>query len=369
MTRALLSNLCGLVAVAALPAPARAADAMPAPLVEPAPDRFALAWVRAPGAEHCPSSQELYALLEDTVGSVLVTPTSATVLIDGIVAPEPSGPGHRVLIRATSADGAPVGERRLESAEPDCKTITRSALLALAVLINPDAVAQGLPARVEQAILAEPAREPERGDIPPPPQPSIAPSPDLPAERQADGKASEPLEVLDYGLSAYLAANVELTPSPMLGLALAFHAPLYDAWALEVAGAFFPAVDVTISGPYATGTIGFAAAELAPEVCRRVRAAHSFELLPCAGGVVGLRFVSASIKGFPGANRAYFGPLASLDLAWYPTSFGFIGARVQGAFLPQADRFVYTDHDGSEKVLFDPKPVAAYAGLGAGAAW
>lgn len=338
-------------------------------------DRFALAWVRAAGAEVCPSSPELARLVEATVGIPLTTPTQATVLIDGLVASKPGG-GFQVLIRATTADGQSVGERRLESDDLRCSDVTRSTLLVLAVMINPDAANGDLPAGVRDALelrdeqanaatsvaVPTPAAQNPQPELPLRERPTAEPDWARPAPEPREGpSASHSVE-----LSADLVLNAGLTPSPSLGAAVTFGTPIADAWLARLEAAYFPGGSVRINSPYAVDDVTVSVVELSPQLCWLTRG-KVVRVTPCGGLAAGVRTLDGKALQVPATpTQPYLGALAAVDVAWFFTRHAFVDARLHAAFMPKDDRFVYTEHDGSTEVLFDPPLFAGYAALGAG---
>jgi hypothetical protein len=353
---------------------------------EPPVDRYALAWVRATGAEACPSSPELGRLVEATVGTDLVPPTQATILVDALVAPKPGG-GFRTLIRVNSAAGEALGERRLESDDARCSDVTRSTLLVLAVMMNPDAAPRGLPSGVldvleqwdDEETRSARERALEREQNPQPELPRARGTPAAPARapaKPAGAKADERTPAasrsgskrdrgVELGLS--LALNLELTPRPTFGGVATLALPLGDAWVAQVEAAFFPGGSAYIPSAYATDDVTIAVAELAPELCPRPLELGRVRGSACAGVVGGVRVLGGSGLAEPAKPvQPYVGPAGSVDLAWFFAEHGFVEARVHAAWLPRDDRFVFTDHDGTVRELFDPAPFAGYAALGAG---
>jgi hypothetical protein len=371
--RALASTFGGVVVtLALLPEASAAADA----------DRFALAWVRAAGAEVCPSSPELARLVEATVGIPLTTSTQATVLVDGLVAPKPGG-GFRVLIRATTADGQPVGERRLESDDARCSDVTRSTLLVLAVMINPDAASLGLPEGVREALEQRDEQADAATSVAVSAGPNAQnPQPELPARERPPAREREPTSRAPQSetskrramshsveLSADLVLNAGLTPSPTFGAALTFGSPLGDVWLARLEAAYFPGGSAPIDSPYAVDDATISVVELSPELCWSTPGT-SLRVTPCAGLAAGVRMVDGKALQVPAKpTQPYLGALAAVDVAWFFSRHAFVDARLHAAWMPKDDRFVYTDHDGSVGVLFDPAPFAGYAALGAGGAF
>jgi hypothetical protein len=367
----LLERVLISLLVLALPTLAHAA--------EPEPERFALAWVRATGAEACPSSPELGHLVEATVGAALVPPTQATMLIDGLVAPKPAG-GFQALIRVNTAKGERLGERRLESDDARCAEVTRSTLLVLAVMINPEAAEQGLPRGVldalehwDEAAATDAKSEPLAAQNPQPELPT-RPRPrarvaarDTADERHPAVPEREPRSVDGIVLSGSLALNAELTPVLSFGGVATLALPLGDAWLARIEAAFFPGGSAYINSPYATGDLKFTVVELAPEICPRPLKFGRLHTSGCAGLAAGIRILDGTGLAEPAKPaQPYVGPVATLDAAWFFAKHAFIDARLHVEWLPRDDRFVFLDRDSMPQELWDPAPFAGYAALGAG---
>jgi hypothetical protein len=92
-----------------------------------------------PGTEACAGVAEL----ARRVGTHLkrdafVSPAKATVLVDASI--QPAEPGFRVRIVLSSSDQTTPGERALTSLNPDCNEAVESAALAIALMLDPDAL-------------------------------------------------------------------------------------------------------------------------------------------------------------------------------------------------------------------------------------
>jgi hypothetical protein len=119
----------------------------------------ALNWSRLPGAEACPDVGELARRVAVQLKrDAFVSPTAATVFVDVTI--RPAQPGFRIRILLSSHDQAPPGERELTSSSLDCNDAVDSAALAIALMLDPEALT--------------------RSDEPGPPPAAAAPTPSPP---------------------------------------------------------------------------------------------------------------------------------------------------------------------------------------------
>jgi hypothetical protein len=102
--------------------------------------RYALSWVRGEGAEQCPSGQDLTREVEARVGRALFD-AAAERSVEVQVSRENGSYHCNVYVRA--ADGQAIGRRALESNEASCAPIFQAAVLAVALVIDPDAEPRG----------------------------------------------------------------------------------------------------------------------------------------------------------------------------------------------------------------------------------
>lgn len=120
----------------------------------------ALSWVRLPDAEACIGAQELGERIERRLNrAVLVSPSIADVSLEGRAERLPKAPRrYRAVVNGTRRDGTTIGERTFVSRGDDCREIDDGLVLAIALMIDPDAIASPAPP-------------------PPPPPPPAAPLP------------------------------------------------------------------------------------------------------------------------------------------------------------------------------------------------
>jgi hypothetical protein len=162
------------------------ARAAAAPLSAPA-----LHWVRAPGCESCVEPHALADRVEGLLGAPLVRAAEAQHSVEGLI--ERDRRGFRARLRLSGPRGARLGERVLEQQTADCGALTEALAFVIAMMIDPEVAAHGLPAPIlallgedapEQQLLAElerapaqPARAVTPRSEPPPPAPPARAAP------------------------------------------------------------------------------------------------------------------------------------------------------------------------------------------------
>lgn len=131
-----------------------------------------LSWVRLPGAESCLTASALAASVEQRLNrKVFLSPSEADLDIEGSIGPRAGGDaGFVATLRVTSREGESLGERVVDSGEPECAAIDDELTLIVSLLIDPDALAMPPPEPPPQ-----PAPEPPPAPVPPPkpPEPKI----------------------------------------------------------------------------------------------------------------------------------------------------------------------------------------------------
>ena len=154
----LILALLGLSAsrvAAELGSPAEAAGATSSVLRRPA-----LHWTRADDALGCVDPRALAEHVEALVGPVLVRASEAENSIEGRVERLDTGK-LRVRVRVLDVTGAKVGERTFEQAAEDCADLTPAIVFVIAMVIDPDVAAHGLPPALV-ALIAGGERPPEQ---------------------------------------------------------------------------------------------------------------------------------------------------------------------------------------------------------------
>lgn len=235
----------------------------------PGPEPAALSWARAEGAESCPGASEVTRAVDQRLGrSALVPPDRAELVVEAFVEPA-SGGGFHVRIALTK-NNVVIGRRELEGTEPDCTIITDKAVLAIALMIDPEA-----------PLLPVPAPAPS-----PPPAPATTSTvavavaehepPPPPPERPPPWQG-------DLELAASLAGGLVPGLSPGVFVRGRAFAPTLP-FGVELEGAFFPE-----KTRHATATQGghFALLYAGLSLCSRPPRAPRLAASFCAGADVG----------------------------------------------------------------------------------
>lgn len=197
-----------------------------------APRRSALAWVRLPGAEGCPSAQDVARAVEARLGrTVFVGAGEAELTIEGRAERALRPAAFRAVVRVADASGALLGERTLEQTGDDCAPLLAPLALAIALTIDPDAA------------MAPPPPPP--GEDPPPTDPEPTPDPEVRVEtRVVRERVEVPIEVpgprwrLEIALSPQVAVGLLPFVAPGGGLAFLLTPPGFVP--ILVQGAIYP---------------------------------------------------------------------------------------------------------------------------------
>jgi len=230
--------------------------------------RYSLSLVRGEGAEQCPSARELTRDVEHRIGRPVFDNEglrSFEVQVD-----HEAGRYHsRVYVRG--ADGQSIGRRALESSEASCAPIFEATVLAIALVIDPDAaqpertgpVAAFAPLTSEGAAPPPGSDTPSdssrtRGPSPPPPgtpspgvpQPSPAqPSPAPGAALTTAGKAASHERGTETQISARALLSTAIVPGTSAGVALHFSARPSERWGVALGAVYLaPGRSVTSTG-------------------------------------------------------------------------------------------------------------------------
>jgi hypothetical protein len=122
--------------------------------------RPTLHWVRSDDALGCVDPRALSEHVEALVGPVLVRAPEAEHSIEGQVEVLAGGK-LRVRVRVLDANGHTIGQRSFEQASDDCADLTPAIVFVIAMVIDPDVAAHGLPPAL-MALIAGGERPPEQ---------------------------------------------------------------------------------------------------------------------------------------------------------------------------------------------------------------
>ena len=133
----------------------------------PEPKKTAsLGWTRLEGAESCAGTREVAEGAEKILQrSVFVSATQADLAIEGRVEKVKTGSGFKATLSVTDKDGKPQGTRELSTESTDCHALDDQVSLAVALMVDPDAV------------LSPPPKPPPEDEKDPPPEDKKDPPP------------------------------------------------------------------------------------------------------------------------------------------------------------------------------------------------
>jgi|GEM_PF-6359220 len=215
---------CGALALCD-PALAHADESPP---VEPPPS-YAFAWVRAEGAEECPTARVVVTEVERRLGRPVF---SATADRSFEVEVTRFGKTYRSDVYVRDVAGHIIGHRSLQSDEPGCSALVNATALAIALVIDPEAAAHEPPPSTGVAAFEPPVATP-----PPPTPPAPPPTPPpAPAAVEQPAPARPPPTPLTASLRAHLTFGLAGATSP--GFELSFSARPSKSWGVAIAGSY-----------------------------------------------------------------------------------------------------------------------------------
>ncbi len=250
-----------------------------------APRTATLSWVRLPGAEACPSTQEVARATEARLGrTVFVAAASADLALEGRIEPAGEGPGFRATIAVADASGALLGERVLDERAPECAAILPTLSMVVALLVDPEAT-PSLIVPDESASATEIATETAESE--PPPDESAATEETARAPESAppsDTPATDPSRHWHLELAPSIAGAFGLSPFAAPGGALTIGLVAPGFVPVLVHGAIFPwARAQPENAPPLDVLQGYAGIAICPLALRTDR----FSFATCAGVDVG----------------------------------------------------------------------------------
>jgi hypothetical protein len=295
--------------------------------------------VQLPGTEACGGAAAIAKAVEQRLGrAALVSPAQADFSIEGHA--ERAGERFRAVLVVRDSAGAQAGTRELESDVGDCTELREKVALAVALMIDPDAV-----------IRSPPERHP-----PPPPRPTVV------VERVEVPVLVPPSAPWQVEPAASATIGYGFMPSSVsMGALVGATALPPRFWPVEFYGGAWAAQSVAAQrGASVRFTSAFGGLGLCPLHVRDDQL--SFRL--CAAGQVGV--VGSAPTGFATAQGGSLTTLhlladAHLSLAVAGGVAVLVGGSLAVALL--RSQFVFDDSGGSQS-LFDAPVLAAMADLG-----
>ena len=249
----------------------------------------ALSWVRDASAEGCPGSVAMARAVEARLGrAVFVSGARAELSIEAHV--QRTVTAWRVVIDTSDAQGKIVGHREIESQSESCTEAADASVLAIALMIDPDALAAPVPAPVPApALTPAPTSTPAPASTPPPAPTLPRATEPLPAKRPAP-----PPGPFRGAFALSVPFVVGLLPGVAPGITARFLAVPPGSWlGVELEGSyFFPestqARTEAGSGARTEAGSDFSLFSAGASLCAVPRARPGLTLDGCAGGVVGM---------------------------------------------------------------------------------
>ena len=197
---------------------------------EPTPTTYALSWVRAEGAEDCPTGRALSAEVERRLGR-RVFDAAAERSFEVEVTRFGSRYHSDVFVR--DAAGKALGHRALESDEPGCGALFAATALAIALVIDPEAAQRESSVTQGVAAFEAPPSAPPPVAVPVPPPAVVAPPKSEPAPPAPAPAAPTPATM---SLRSMLLSG--LVPGLAPGFGLAATARPTGRWGYALSGSY-----------------------------------------------------------------------------------------------------------------------------------
>lgn len=243
-----------------------------------------LSWIRLAGADTCIATQPLARAVEERLHRpVFVSAARADLSVEGRI--EKRRGGWHAVVTVRDDRGTTLGTRELDRTDGSCDELTEPLVLAIALMIDPEAAMRPREATPPASVPVEtpkPNEEPKpAAPPPPPPKEESPPPPPSPAPRpwRFDGEADGTIQ---QGLA----------PEPALGAGV--EAILYPPGlpiGLRGYTTLFLPTSITKDGARASFDMLYAGGALCPTLEGRVR------VMGCLGGQLGLLRPRAETTG------------------------------------------------------------------------
>jgi hypothetical protein len=324
-------------------------------------DRSAsLSWVALPGAESCAGASLLAREVERRLHRhALFSVAEADVSIEGRVEPLPGSAGWRAVVQLRDRGGALLGSRSLDGSGPSCDELRKAVALAIALMIDPDALLHS-PTSLPEPVAATPPPVPA---LPPPvlvPVPPSAPAPP-PAPASPEPARAPGEEHLRLTAAAELGFGV--LPTTAIGARAGVAVKPRRFWEVEIYGGAWASQTVsTLPGTSTDFSFIFGGLAVCPFA---LGARGGFEGAACAAAEVG-SLASAS-SGFA-TSHAITRPTSDLVAsarALVPLALRVaLEARAEGGLAVLRNAYVYLDSANAQQSVFDRPLFNARLALG-----
>ena len=305
-----------------------------------------LSWVRASGAESCPTPSKMRAAVARRLGRDPFE-RDAEVSFEVVIEPRAPGWAARIVAQGTAL-GA--GSRELTSEAAACESLADAVALAVALAIDPEAVERTARTPAPAPALAAPqvtAQAPPSESAPPPAEPAPVPP----------AATSEFPRTVPYALGL---ASVGLLPGGALGLGLLGELGLVERLSALVALDYWPERETAGAGGHFA--FGLTAASLG--LCANLLRVPLAGFALCGGGMLGsVHAVVLDLEPTGPGDRLWAAFRGGARL-WIPEASTLRAVLGLEAIVPfTRHRFTVRDEPGD---VFRQSAVALHASLGAG---
>ena len=200
---------------------------------------YALSWVRAEGAEECPSGRVLMTEVERRLGRAVFDAAAERAFEVEVTR---FGTTYRSDVYVRDAAGHAIGHRSLQSDEPGCTALLNATALAIALVIDPDAAAQ-TPAPTSGVAAFETPPEPAPRVAPPPPPSPMAEAPTAEPPIEMLAPPRRPRTQVTVALRGGIDAG--FVPKTAPGVTLFFSALPTRRWGYALAASYAPSETAT----------------------------------------------------------------------------------------------------------------------------
>ena len=323
-----------------------------------------LSWSRLDGAEGCIGTRQLARAVETMLGrQVFVSAARAEVSVEGRVSRRDGT--WVAAITVADEDGRALGERTLRSGDSSCHDLDEPVVLAIALMIDPDAT-------LEPGISAPSVSQPT---LPAPAAPAVTPAEVsaevrveerlvfMPAVAPAADRPSDDDDIWQLGVRAGPSAAVGLLPEVGFGVNAAVVIEPPWLFAVEASGTLYLPRAATLEGHSADFALAYVG--LAPCPLRQRFAALSLSL--CAEVQLGRLWADGEDALGPWQQHQLVVNLAPRARAEYRIVGPLeLGLGLGAAFPLLRDSFTLNLDDGGRGELFRLPPVAAQTDLAVG---
>jgi hypothetical protein len=345
-------------AIPCVPAVASAQSAPSAPSAPSADSAtYELSFVRGGGAEQCPSRRELEREVSLRLGRspfAAAAPRSIEILM------EASAGGFRSVVSVLDRDGKLLGRRALVDETEACAAIFSATALAVALLIDPEALSGEARANVGRFEVEEAANPPPVAPAtsalappaPPPPERNAAPSvPPMPEPRAV------PVAVL--GADALVA--IGLVPAVSPGVGVSANGVVSGRWGIGVSALYVAKAEVS----QGTATLDVSLTTLGAAVTLRAVSSPSLRVTPEVALLAGAHHLA--VRGglaVDSGDQGFWALGAGVRVEAHVTHGLFVGLRA-GLVVPLVRRGFAVEGNEGDPIWRAP-PVAGMASLGLG---